>query len=123
MEKEDQILDILQQVKAQLEEHSKQFKSVDEKFESIDNQFKSIHEKLDINSVRIRENRDIITAVLAGQEKLKAEFDGMQISHQKEHASLKEENNDISDGLKLLKEENWNRKLEIQRVKNHIGIN
>lgn len=108
MEKEDLIIDMLEKIIDKQDEHSEILQE---------------HSRiLEIHSSQLKEHGKILTALRSDQEHLKAEFDGMKMSNTKEFGKLKEDVNTVSINQELLRNETWTNKVDIQRIKNTMGM-
>ncbi|PAV31126.1 hypothetical protein CIL05_00250 [Virgibacillus profundi] len=132
MQKEDQIIGMLEQILSKQDEHSRilgeHSEKLDEHSKKLDEHTRILGEhsqKHDNHSTQFTEHSDILRALRTGQEHLKAEIDGMKISNAREFGTgtLKEENNTVSINLKLLRDEIWANRVDIARIKNTMGMN
>ena len=115
MEKEEQIIGMLEQIMGTLGEHG----------EKLDEHTRILGEhdkKLEEHSAQFRENKEILHALMTGQEYLKAEIDGMKIANAKEFGHVKEKIDVVSTNLDLLREDTWANKVDIRRIKNTMGM-
>jgi len=101
VEKENEILEILHEIKGTLKEHSK---------------------KLDEHTETFKEHGQILRALRSGQESLKAEMSEMKLQNAKEFGEIKEQMKDMGASIDLLKEESWTNKKDIHRVKKTLGM-
>lgn len=122
MEKEDQIIGMLEKIIGKqdehsriLDEHSRILKEHSEKHDEHSAQFKE-------HGIQLKEHGQILTALRSGQEYLKAEMDGMKIANAKEFGSIREEVSLISTNQELLREDTWANKVDIHRIKNTMGM-
>ncbi|OZU88251.1 hypothetical protein CIL03_11390 [Virgibacillus indicus] len=136
MEKEDQIIGMLEQIMGKQDEHSLKLdehsRFLGEHSQKLDEHTRILGEhsqkldehsqKHDNHSTQFGEHGEILRALIAGQEHLKAEFDGMKISNAKEFGLLKEQNSNISTNLVLLRDDTWANKVDIHRIKNTMGM-
>ncbi|WP_249869239.1 hypothetical protein [Oceanobacillus saliphilus] len=136
MEKEDQIIAMLEKIIGKLDEHGEaldEHSSILSKHTSILNEHSSIldkhtgilnehSKKHEEHSEQFKEHGQILAALRNGQEYLKAEMDGMKIANAKEFGSLKEEISLISTNQDLLREDTWASKVDIHRIKNTMGM-
>ncbi|WP_163970354.1 hypothetical protein [Oceanobacillus halotolerans] len=120
----------LEAIDRHFEAIDERFEAIDQRFDSIeakldehDQQFVSINQRLDNVEMRLDDHCQLLNAIQSGQEYLKAEFDGMNVSHTKEFNSLKEANKDINVNLELLRNDTWDNKVDIRRMKNTMGMN
>lgn len=137
MQKEDQIIGMLEKIMIKLDKHSQKLdehtRILGEHSQKLDEHTRILGEhsqKLDEHSqqhenhnTQFKEHGDILRALRTGQEYLKAEIDGMKISNAREFGALKEENSQIFTNLKLLREDTWENKVDIHRIKNTMGMN
>ena len=101
MNKAEQIIEMLGKIMDKLDEHS---------------------QTLEKHGTQLKEHGQILTALRAGQEHVKAELDGMKISNAKEFGSLKEEVNTSLINQEILRNESWANKVDIQRIKKTMGM-
>ena len=116
MQKEDQILEMLEHIIGTQGEHGKK---LDEHSKKLDKH----QDILDNHSATLQEHGQILRALLSGQETLKAEVDGMKLSNAREFGDIKEEQRNISTKFELLREDTWANKVNIHRMKNTMGMN
>lgn len=143
MQKEDQIIAMLEKVMGKLDEHSsilnehssilnehssilKEHSSILDEHSSILKEHSSLLKEhssiLDGHSSVLEDHSQMLRALQSGQEHLKAEFDGMRIATAKEFAELKEEQGNISTNFELLRDDTWANKVDIHRIKNTMGM-
>lgn len=92
MQKEDQIIGMLEKVLGKLDEHGQ----------------------------KLQEHSQMLTALRSGQEN--TEFDGIRIENEKEFGELKEDLKTTTIKLDLLRDDIWTNKVDIHRIKNTIGM-
>ncbi|MCG5104891.1 hypothetical protein [Oceanobacillus alkalisoli] len=92
MNKEEQIIEMLGKI---MDEHS---------------------QTLEKHGTQLKEHGQILTALRADQEHVKAELDGMKISNAKEFGGLKEEVNTSVINQEILRNDTWANKVDIQRM-------
>ena len=129
MNKEEQIIEMLGKIMNKQDEHTQ---ILNEHSKILGEHTKTLQEHsqiledhsqvLENHSTQLNEHGQILTALRAGQEHLKAEFDGMKISKAKEFGSLKEEVNTSSINQELLRNDTWANKVDIQRIKKTLGM-
>lgn len=97
--------------------------------EKITGMFEQIMGKLDEHSQILGEHTQILgehsqilSALRTGQEYLKAEIEGMKISNAKEFGSMKSGMDNIKIDIKILKDQSWENKADIERIKNKMGM-
>ncbi|MFC4025105.1 hypothetical protein ACFOUV_15020 [Oceanobacillus longus] len=115
MEKEDQIIGMLEKIMGTLDEHGRILKEHSKKHDEHSAQFKE-------HGTQLKEHGQLLTALRSGQEHLKAEIDGMKIGNAKEFGALKEEISLVSTNQELIREDTWANKVDIHRIKNTMGI-
>lgn len=123
MEKEDQIIGMLEQVMDKLEEHGK---ILGEHGDKLDEHTKILGEhgkELKLQRTQLTEHGQILNALMTGQEHLKSEMDGMRVSNAKEFGNLKEKIDNVATNQDLLREDTWENKVDIRRIKNTLGMN
>ncbi|UJL45843.1 hypothetical protein KFZ58_15880 [Virgibacillus sp. NKC19-16] len=130
MQKEDQIIGMLEKVMSKQDEHSQK---LDEHSQILDEHTKILDQhtailgehsqKLDNHESTLQEHGQILTALRSGQEHLKAELDGMKVSNAREFGEIKEGWGNISTNLELLRNDTWENKVDIHRIKNTMGMN
>jgi hypothetical protein len=137
MQKEDQIMGMLEQIIGTLDDHGKkldrheamlisQGKKLDRhemKLDKLENKVDSQEAKLDKHGSILEDHSQMLRALLSGQETLIAGFDGMKVSNAKEFAAIKEKQDHTTTKLELLREDTWVNRQDIHRIKNTIGIN
>jgi uncharacterized coiled-coil DUF342 family protein len=129
MEKEEQIICMLEQIMGTLGEHGKKLdehtRMLGEHGKKLDEHTSILGEhekKLEEHSAQFKENKEILRALMTGQEYLKAEMDGMKIANAKEFGDVKEKIDVVSTNLDLLREDTWANKVDIRRIKNTMGM-
>lgn len=129
MQKEDQIIGMLEQIMSKLDEHGRilgeHTKKLDEHTQILGEHTKKLDkydQKLDDHSSILQDHARSLTALLSGQEHLKAEIDGMKIASAKEFGELKEGFNNISTHFELLREDTWQNKVDINRIQKTMGM-
>ena len=108
MEKEDQIIGMLEKVIGTLDEHS----SLLEGHSRI----------LEEHSTQLKEHGQILAALRSGQEHLKAEIDGIKIGNANEFGKLKEEISLLTTNQELIREDTWANKVDINRIQKTMGM-
>lgn len=115
MKNEERMIAMLEKIMDKQDEHSvilgEHGKILDEYREILGN-----------HSSQLEEHGQILTAVRSGQEHLKAELDGMKVSNAKEFGKLRKKVSDVSINQELLREETWENKVDIQRIKKTMGM-
>ncbi|MGY0691472.1 hypothetical protein ACW2QC_01620 [Virgibacillus sp. FSP13] len=150
MEKEDQIIGMLEAITERLDSMDKRFDGIDVRFGEVDKRFDGIdgrfgevdkrfdgmdsrfgevdkrmegfEQKLEMQGETLKEHGQILRALRTGQEYLKAEIDGMKVSNAKEFGSLKEVLDDHSVKLELVRDDTWANKVDIHRIKTTMGM-
>ncbi|WP_373893864.1 hypothetical protein [Virgibacillus sp. CBA3643] len=124
MQKEDQIIGMLEKVMSKQDEHSQKLDEhtqiLNEHSQKLDEHNQKLDEhsqKLDNHESTLQEHGQILTALRSGQEHLKAEVDGMKISNAKEFGELKDGWKNISTYLEVLRNDTFTNKLDIQKMK------
>jgi len=108
MTNEEKITDMFEQIMGRLDEHS---------------QILGEHSKiLGEHSQILGEHSQVLSSLRTGQEYLKAEIDGMKISNAKEFGAIKGSQEGLKIDIKILKDESWEHKADIERIKNAIGM-
>lgn len=101
MKSEEKITGLLEQILSKLDEHSK---------------------VLGEHSQILGEHFQILSALRTGQEYLKAEIDGLKVSNAKEFGTLKNNKGALEIDIKILKDQSWENKADIERIKNTMGM-
>ena len=101
LDKSDQIIDMLGKVMSKLDEHS---------------------QTLENHGSQLKEHGQILTALRAGQDHLKAEMDGMKLANAKEFGEVKEQINTIAINQEILRNDTWTNKVDIHRIKKTMGM-
>ena len=96
MDKSDQIIEMLGEIKSKLDEHSQILKEHSQILNEHSQILGEHSQTLENHSSQLKEHGQILTALRAGQDHLKAEFDGMKLANAKEFGELKEEINTIA---------------------------
>lgn len=78
--------------------------------------------KHDQHTSTLKEHGQMISALRTGQEYLKAEIEGMKISHTKEFDRVNKRFDEGFVQFQLLRDETWQNKSDIQRIKNTMGM-
>lgn len=78
--------------------------------------------RLDEHSEVLEEHSVHLSALRTGQELLKAELDGMKIANAKEFGALKKEMQEYTINFGLLRDEVWEQKVDIERIKKTMGM-
>ncbi|RYG71933.1 hypothetical protein EU245_12435 [Lentibacillus lipolyticus] len=108
MERENQIISMLETIMNTLDKHDKQFHA--------------IQQKLEEHSTTLKEHGQMLTALRSGQEYIKAELDGFKVSSAKDVGELKDQLSDQSAKMDILKDETWSSKVDIHRIKSTMGM-
>ncbi len=122
MDKSDQIIEMLGEIKSKLDEHSQILKEHSQILNEHSQILGEHSQTLENHSSQLKEHGQILTALRAGQDHLKAEFDGMKLANAKEFGELKEEINTISINQELLRDDTWTNKVDIHRIKKTMGM-
>ncbi|MYL46681.1 hypothetical protein GLV94_13605 [Virgibacillus halodenitrificans] len=122
MNKESEIISMLQSIIKTLDEHGRKLDKHDKRFESINKRLGTLKQTQDNQSATLQEHGQILTALRSGQEYLKAEMDGMKVSNAKEFGMIKNQLEDQSAKMEILKDETWSNKVDIHRIKNTMGL-
>lgn len=112
---EEKIVGMFEQIMGKLDEHSgilNEHSGILNKHSGILNEYSGI----------LNEHSQILSALRTGQEYLKAELDGMKISNAKEFGAIKGSQEGLKIDIKILKDESWEHKADIERIKNAIGM-
>src|SRR5690625_3895239 len=124
MEKEDQIISMLEKIMGTLDEHSQILAEHSKQHASHTATLKE-HSQILIDHSRQHENHtltlenhtstinehgQLLSALRTGQEHLKAEVEGMKISNAKEFGSLKQHRDEFTVQLEILRDESWKNK-------------
>lgn len=122
MENEERMIAMLEKIMDKQDEHSE---ILGEHGRTLGEHGKILGEYREIlgnHSSQLKEHGQILTALRSGQEYLKAELDGMKISNAKELGEMKKEGNTVSINQKLLRDETWENKVDIERIKKTMGM-
>src|SRR5699024_2415799 len=79
-------------------------------------------QKRDEHRNTLDEQGQILGALRVGQEHIKAEMDRIKVANAKEFSRVKKGMDDFSTNIELLREESWEHKNEIRRIKKTMGI-
>ena len=101
MEKEDQVIGMLEKIIGKQDEHSR---------------------ILEEHSTQLKEHGQILAALRSGQEHLKAEIDGIKIGNANEFGKLKEEISLLTTNQELIREDTWANKVDISRIQKTMGM-
>jgi|SRR5690625_281207 len=115
MGQEEKIISMLEQIIGKQDEHS----GVLKEHSSILKEHSQKHHQ---HTEQFKEHGQILSALQTGQEHLKAELEGMKKSNKSEFKELKEQISNVSTKEDLLQKDVWNNKVDIERLKNIIGI-
>ncbi|RDW20737.1 hypothetical protein [Oceanobacillus chungangensis] len=122
MEKEDQIIGMLERIMEKQDEHSR---ILGEHSQKLDEHSQILHEhskKLDEHKSQLNEHKQILSALLTGQDYLKAEIDGMKLANAKEYGDIKEEISIISTNQELVRNDTWANRVDIHRIQKTMGM-
>ncbi|WP_087974146.1 hypothetical protein [Oceanobacillus rekensis] len=122
MEKEDQIIGMLEKILEKQDEHSRILEEHSTQLREHGILLKEHSVQLKEHSTQLGEHGQILTALRSGQEYLKAEMDGMKIGNAKEFGTRIEENSPAAINQELIREETWAHKVDIQRIKKTLGM-
>ncbi|GIN73957.1 hypothetical protein J14TS2_44320 [Bacillus sp. J14TS2] len=109
MEKEDQILDMLHEIKGTLNEHSTTLNEHTSILQAHSQKFAEHDQKF-------AENKQILDALRHGQESLQAEMSELRLQNAKGFGELKEQIGEIELSVELLQEETLGNKKDIRRM-------
>ncbi|WP_188455160.1 hypothetical protein [Virgibacillus oceani] len=130
MSKQDDHSEILNGHSEMLNEHSKilneHSKILNEHSNILNEHSKILGEhtqKLDNHDSQLKDHGQVLSAILTGQEYLKAEIDGMKVSNANEFGAIKGRMDDFFANFEVLRDETWKNKTDIQRIKNVMGMN
>ncbi|WP_405096711.1 hypothetical protein [Oceanobacillus sp. FSL H7-0719] len=113
---------ILKEHSAILKEHSAILKEHSATLEKHGSLLEKQRQTLENHSSQLEEHKQLLTALISGQEYLKAELDGFKISTAKEFGVLKSEVNTIAINQEILRNDTWTNKVDIQRIKKTMGM-
>ncbi|WP_062106928.1 hypothetical protein [Bacillus niameyensis] len=122
MEKEDQILDMLYDIKGILTEHSAKLNEHTRILNEHSQILNEHTQKLKEHDQKFAESKQILDALRYGQEGLKAEISELRLQNAKDIEETKKRTTDAELSLELLKEETWGNKKDIRRIQKTIGI-
>jgi chromosome segregation ATPase len=108
----DEKLDL---ILAKLDEHSQKFDKMDQRFDGIDH-------RLDCMNQRLDDHQLMLSALIHGQEELKANLDGFKIEVAKQFQSVKEDHKNIENTVELLESRVWTTEKDVHRLKKMVGI-
>ncbi|MGE6257015.1 hypothetical protein ACQKCU_03735 [Heyndrickxia sporothermodurans] len=80
-------------------------------------------ETLKLQGETLKEHGGLLSALITGQESLKAELSEMRLQNAKDFAEIKEQlkNHDVS--IEILKEDTWTNREDIRKIQNTLGMN
>src|SRR5699024_7191916 len=122
MQMEHKIIGMLEKIMTKQDKNSKK---LDEHSKKLDEHTRILSEhsqKLDEHRTTLDEHGQILGALRVGQEHIKAEMDRIKVANAKEFSRVKEGMDDFSTNIELLREESWEHKNEIRRIKKTMGI-
>ncbi|MBU5468491.1 hypothetical protein KQI49_16835 [Virgibacillus sp. MSJ-26] len=129
MGQEEKIISMLEQIIGKQDEHSgmlNEHRSILNEHTSILKEQSNIlnehSQKHNQHTEQFKEHGQILSALQTGQEHLKAELEGMKKSNKSEFKEVKEQLSNVSTKEDLLQKDVWNNKVDIERLKNIIGI-
>ncbi|WP_440895142.1 hypothetical protein ACS127_11265 [Amphibacillus sp. Q70] len=115
MNHEEKITSMFEQIMGKLDEHTG---ILTEHSQMLNEHSRILAEHSQI----LTEHSQILNALQAGQEYLKAEMDGMKIANDKEFKKLYSNQESFKIDIKLLKDQSWENKADIERIKNTMGM-
>lgn len=122
MNRENEIVQLLHEIKDTLGEHS-QILAEHSQILGEHSQILGEHsQKLNGHDQKFAEQRLILDALMNGQESLKAEMSELKLQNAKEFGKIKEQVKDVVTSIEILKEENWNNKKDIRRIQKTMGM-
>jgi len=113
---------ILNEHSSILKEHSSVLNEHSSILKDQTNILKDHSQKHNNHAAQFKEHGQILSALLTGQEYLKAQIDEMKITNAKEFENIKEQMNQASVNQDLLREEVWQNKVDTHRIKNTMGM-
>ncbi|HLR80831.1 MAG TPA: hypothetical protein VK119_09700 [Bacillota bacterium] len=122
MQMEHKIIGMLEKIMTKQDKNSKK---LDEHSKKLDEHTRILSEhsqKLDEHRTTLDEHGQILGALRVGQEHIKAEMDRIKVANAKEFSRVKKGMDDFSTNIELLREESWEHKNEIRRIKKTMGI-
>lgn len=136
MEKEDQIIAMLQEQKEMIQknsqllqehggilrEHSGILQEHSEILQEHSGILQEHSQKLDNHGKQLEEHGQMLRALQSGQETLKAELEGFKKSTTEAFDKLKKEQTHTNTKMDVLNKDTWANKVDIQRVKNTMGL-
>src|SRR5699024_1629875 len=121
MQMEHKIIGMLEKIMTKQDKNSKK---LDEHSKKLDEHTRILSEhsqKLDEHRTTLDEHGQILGALRVGQEHIKAEMDRIKVANAKEFSRVKKGMDDFSTNIELLREESWEHKNEIRRIKKTMG--
>jgi chromosome segregation ATPase len=109
-------------INSKLDKHDNEFKAINSKLDKHDNEFKAINSKLDQHDVKFDEQKLILTSVRSAQEDTTAKINEMTLQNTKDFSDVKEQINNLTITIDLLKNESWQNKHDIHRIKTTMDL-
>src|SRR5699024_10565838 len=122
MTKQDKNSKKLDEHSKKLDEHTRILSEHSQKLDEHTRILSEHSQKLDEHRTTLDEHGQILGALRVGQEHIKAEMDRIKVSNVKEVSRVKKGMYDFSTNIELLREESWEHKNEIRRIKKTMGI-
>lgn len=122
MDKSDQIIEMLGEIKSKLDEHSQILQEHSQILGEHSQILGEHSQTLENHGSQLKEHGQILTALRAGQDHLKAEMDGMKLANAKEFGEVKEQINTIAINQEILRNDTWTNKVDIHRIKKTMGM-
>ncbi|WP_404455337.1 hypothetical protein [Oceanobacillus kapialis] len=117
MQKEDQIIGMLGQIAGRLDKIENRLDKIEHRLDNVETRLGNVEHRLDEHDTKLDGHNQMLRGLLAGQETLKAEFDGLKISNAKEFGELKDEAFNQAAQLTMLRDDVWANRTEIYRMK------
>ncbi|MFE8697270.1 hypothetical protein ACFYKT_13075 [Cytobacillus sp. FJAT-53684] len=90
--------------------------------EQINGKLDRQEETLKLQGETLKEHTGILSGLRNGQEVLKAEISELRLQNAKEIGEIKEQLKGIEDSVGVLKEDTWQNKKDIHRIKKTMGM-
>src|SRR5699024_3444228 len=122
MQMEHKIIGILEKIMTKQEKNRKELDEHRKKLDEHKRILSKHSQKLNEHRTTLDEHGQILGALRVGQEHIKAEMDRIKVANAKEFSRVKKGMDDFSTNIELLREESWEHKNEIRRIKKTMGI-
>lgn len=94
----------------------------DEQEERLNKRLDEQDKKIELQGETLKEHTRLLSALISGQESLKAELSEMRLQNAKEFGEVKERIDKAEVNVEILKEDNWANKVDIRRVQKTMGM-